>query len=56
MTTPQHCPGWEQSKNLKSFECKCPSCGKEIEIFSDEAPEKKTVHRARARITLTNIP
>ena len=36
MSTPQHCPGYEQFKNLKSFECKCPSCGKAKEIFSDE--------------------
>jgi len=35
-TTPQHCPGYEQFKNLKSFECKCPSCGATKEIFSDE--------------------
>ena len=36
MTTPQHCPGFEAMKNLKSFVCKCPNCGKEKEIFSDE--------------------
>jgi uncharacterized protein (DUF983 family) len=36
MTTPQHCPGFRDLKNLKSFICKCPSCGKEKEIFSDE--------------------
>jgi len=36
MTTPQHCPGWEQFKNLKVFSCKCPNCGKDTEIFSDE--------------------
>lgn len=35
-TTPQHCPGYEQFKNLKSFNCKCPSCSEEVEIFSDE--------------------
>lgn len=34
--TPRNCPGWEQFKNLSSFECKCPECDKEIEIFSDE--------------------
>ncbi|HDL08217.1 MAG TPA: hypothetical protein ENG35_05700 [Desulfobacteraceae bacterium] len=34
--TPQHCPGFEQFRNLKSFKCKCPDCGKEKEIFSDE--------------------
>jgi uncharacterized protein (DUF983 family) len=36
MTTPQHCPGFEQFKNLKSFSCKCPDCGESNEIFSDE--------------------
>jgi uncharacterized protein (DUF983 family) len=36
MTTPQHCPGFEQLKNLQSFLCGCPNCGQEKEIFSDE--------------------
>ncbi len=36
MSTPQHCPGWEKFKSLTSFVCKCPECGKEKEIFSDE--------------------
>ncbi len=36
MTTPQHCPGYEQFKSLKTFTCKCPECGEEKEIFSDE--------------------
>jgi len=36
MTTPQHCPGYQQFKTLKSFTCKCPECGAEKEIFSDE--------------------
>ena len=36
MTTPQHCPGFNDMTNLKSFVCKCPNCGKEKEIFSDE--------------------
>jgi len=34
--TPQHCPGFEQFKNLQSFVCKCPGCNQEIEVFSDE--------------------
>jgi hypothetical protein len=42
MTTPQHCPGYEQFKNLKSFMCKCPECGKEKEIFSDEFEKSHT--------------
>ncbi len=40
MTTPQHCPGFEDFKNLSAFNCKCPNCGKEIEIFSDEFDKK----------------
>jgi hypothetical protein len=36
MKTPAHCPGWESFKGLQSFVCKCPECGKEKEIFSDE--------------------
>ena len=36
MKTPVHCPGFESFKNLTSFTCRCPECGKEKEIFSDE--------------------
>ncbi len=36
MSTPQHCPGFTSLKHLKSFNCKCPNCGQEKEIFSDE--------------------
>jgi endogenous inhibitor of DNA gyrase (YacG/DUF329 family) len=36
LTTPAHCPGFQELRNLKSFACKCPNCGKEMEIFSDE--------------------
>lgn len=36
MSTPQHCPGFAEFKNLKSFKCSCPNCGEEKEIFSDE--------------------
>ena len=36
MSTPQHCPGFEQFKKLESFSCKCPECARELEIFSDE--------------------
>jgi len=35
-STPKHCPGFDNFKHLKSFVCKCPSCGEEKEIFSDE--------------------
>lgn len=36
MTTPQHCPGFENFKHLKSFICTCTNCGAQKEIFSDE--------------------
>jgi len=35
-STPKHCPGFANFKNLKAFTCKCPECGSEKEIFSDE--------------------
>jgi uncharacterized protein (DUF983 family) len=40
MTTPRHCPGFQDFKNLKAFICKCPKCGKERETFSDEFDRK----------------
>jgi CO dehydrogenase/acetyl-CoA synthase beta subunit len=36
VSTPQHCPGYADFKNLKALVCKCSKCGKEKEIFSDE--------------------
>lgn len=36
LTTPNHCPGFEQLRNLSVFECRCPECGHPKEIFSDE--------------------
>jgi hypothetical protein len=42
MTTPQHCPGFEQLQHLQSFVCKfsdefdkkhtCKGCGKEVDF------------------------
>lgn len=40
MTTPEHCPGFQQYKHLQSFVCKCPSCGQVKEVFSDEFNKK----------------
>jgi ribosomal protein S27E len=34
--TDQHCPGFESNKTLAEVKVKCPECGKEWEIFSDE--------------------
>ncbi|MBI9086164.1 MAG: hypothetical protein JEZ11_21370 [Desulfobacterales bacterium] len=42
MSTPKHCPGYEQFKHLASFKCKCPACGREVEIFSDEFDKTHT--------------
>jgi len=39
-TTPQHCPGYADFKNLKVVTCKCTKCGVEKEIFSDEFDRK----------------
>lgn len=36
MSTPAHCPGFQNFRNLEAFTCSCPECGKEVEIFSDE--------------------
>jgi ribosomal protein S27E len=41
MTDQQHCPGFESSKSLSEVKVKCPECGVEMEIFSDEL-EKTT--------------
>jgi len=53
MTTPQHCPGWEQFKDLKAFTCKCPNCGKEKEIFSDEFGREHTCKGCGQKIDFT---
>lgn len=36
----QHCPGFESNKSLGEVKVKCPDCGQETEIFSDEADKK----------------
>jgi len=52
-STPQHCPGFESFKNLKSFVCKCPNCGKEKEIFSDEFDRRHTCSGCGQEIDFT---
>jgi ribosomal protein S27E len=32
----QHCPGFESNKTLSEVKIKCPECGKEWAVFSDE--------------------
>jgi uncharacterized protein (DUF983 family) len=53
MATPQHCPGFEQFKHLKSFRCKCPNCNKLNEIFSDELDKKKKCSSCGEEIDFT---
>jgi uncharacterized protein (DUF983 family) len=53
MTTPQHCPGFEQYKSPTSLSCKCPVCGKEIEIFSDEFDKKHKCSGCKQEIDFT---
>jgi hypothetical protein len=53
MSIPRHCPGFEQFKDLKSFMCRCPSCGKEVEIFSDEFDRKHTCKGCNQEIDFT---
>ena len=53
MTTPQHCPGFEQFKNLQSFSCKCPECGQEKEIFSDEFSKKHVCRKCGVEMDFT---
>ena len=36
----QHCPGFESNKSLSEINLKCPDCGKEFEVFSDEVDKK----------------
>ena len=53
MTTPMHCPGFANFKHLKSFNCKCPGCGQEKEIFSDEFDRTHTCDGCGQEIDFT---
>ena len=53
MTTPQHCPGFDSVRDLKSFVCKCPKCGTEKEIFSDEFNKKHVCPNCKEEIDFT---
>ncbi|MGC8658560.1 MAG: hypothetical protein ACP5U1_05745 [Desulfomonilaceae bacterium] len=50
MNTPMHCPGFEANKSLSSFTCKCPNCGTEKEIFSDEFDRTHTCKNCKQPI------
>lgn len=53
MSTPRHCPGFEANKALKTFICRCPNCGKEKEIFSDEFDREHTCAACNQPIDFT---
>ena len=53
MSTPQHCPGFQQYKHLKSFKCKCPKCTVEVEIFSDEFDKEHICKKCGVKIDFT---
>lgn len=53
MSTPQHCPGFEDFKSLKSFTCKCPKCGESKEIFSDEFDKNHNCSKCGEQIDFT---
>ena len=46
---PFECPGSERFKQPKPEYLKCPSCGEEVEIWSDEA--QATCHKCKARVS-----
>ena len=48
--TPRDCAGHAAFKNLKSFTCNCPECGKEAEIFSDEFDKEHTCKKCGVKI------
>ncbi|MEA1949441.1 MAG: hypothetical protein U9N83_19345 [Thermodesulfobacteriota bacterium] len=53
MSTPKHCPGFQNFKTLTSFSCKCPNCGQEVEIFSDEFDRTHTCSGCNQEIDFT---
>jgi hypothetical protein len=56
MTAPQHCPGFEQLRNLEAFICKCPECDEEQEVFSDELNRNHICLKCRKEIDCTKCP
>ncbi|MBW1728423.1 MAG: hypothetical protein JRF31_10510 [Deltaproteobacteria bacterium] len=53
MSTPIHCPGFENFKNLSSFTCRRPECGQEKEIFSDEFDKTHVCSECNQEIDFT---
>ncbi len=38
----QHCPGFEANKSISEITVKCPHCGQEKQLFSDELDKQTT--------------
>jgi ribosomal protein S27E len=55
MTTLKHCPGFPDFKQLRSFDIKCPNCGQEKEVFSDEFDRKHTCSGCGKEIDFTQV-
>ena len=53
-STPKHCPGFQQFKNLKSFMCRCNHCGEATEIFSDEFDRPHTCRKCGKQIEFSH--
>jgi len=47
------CPG-QDMRNLKASVHKCPGCGVEVELFSDESSMK--CHKCGTRVYRENVP
>jgi len=54
MTTPAHCPGFQQFKSLQSFTCNCPKCDAPKEIFSDEFEKPHKCDKCGEQIDFTS--
>jgi hypothetical protein len=52
-STPQHCPGFDDLKSLKSFICRCNHCGEPKEIFSDEFNRPHTCSKCHQPMDFT---
>lgn len=50
---PSHCPGFESFKEMESFMCKCPKCGEQKEVFSDEFDKPQVCGKCKEPIDFT---
>jgi len=55
MTTPRHCPGFEQFKSLKTFTCKCPTAERKKIYFRTSMTKNMCAPDAAKRSILPNV-